>query len=184
MAAWLRELRLLAEAEYHGRRVVATLATVGLDGSPRARVVIVRSMFEDGSVLTTTSSLSEKVPQIKANASAEMVFWFPQERQQFRVRGQVEFVTEPGLMRATWDDLGDSSRATFFWPEAGLPRHDSQQFLKKVEEATAPPDTFVVLRLRANEVESLDLNEHPHLRRRWRLLDRAQDQWQMDTITP
>src|SRR5207248_243221 len=94
MADWLKDLRLLAEAEFHAQRILASLATVAPDGSPRTRMVIVRGIFEDGSVVITTSAASEKVAQVQANAAAEMLFWFPHERQQFRLRGKVELIRE------------------------------------------------------------------------------------------
>src|SRR5690349_1220944 len=95
MAEWMNELVLLAEAEYHARRIVATLATIDIDGvTPRARTVFVRWMDTNtNDIWITTDLRSAKAPQLRANPRAELAFWTPHERQQFRITGRIEIVT-------------------------------------------------------------------------------------------
>src|SRR5436305_8368776 len=107
MAQWMEELVLLAEAEYHARRIVATLASVDVDGvTPRARTVFVRWMdTHTNDVWITTDLRSAKVPQLRANPRAELVFWTPHERQQFRITGRVEVLSAGPIPADTWQQM-------------------------------------------------------------------------------
>ena len=93
----MKELMLVAEAEYHARRVVATLATVDPTGQPHARTVIIRRLDAgQDSVWITSDARSDKVAHLAANPLAELLFWLPHERQQFRLRCRARSCTRPG----------------------------------------------------------------------------------------
>jgi pyridoxamine 5'-phosphate oxidase len=70
-----------------------TLATVGADGAPSARIVLLKALDERGFVFYTNLG-SRKGKELTANARAALVFhWAPLERQ-VRVEGTVERVTD------------------------------------------------------------------------------------------
>ncbi len=70
-----------------------TLATVGADGAPSARIVLLKALDERGFVFYTNLG-SRKGKELAANARAALVFhWAPLERQ-VRVEGTVERVTD------------------------------------------------------------------------------------------
>ncbi|MDB4930813.1 MAG: Pyridoxine/pyridoxamine 5-phosphate oxidase [Myxococcaceae bacterium] len=69
-----------------------TLATVGAGGAPRARVVLLKALDEEGFVFFTNYD-SDKGRELDAGGAAALVFlWLPLERQ-VRVEGSVERVT-------------------------------------------------------------------------------------------
>ena len=177
----MKELSLLMEAEFHSRHMVATLATVDADGGPRARMVIIRRLDErDDSIWITTNARSGKISQLERCARAELVCWAPNERQQFRVRGHVKIVREGALREEMWVGLSDPARGTFFRPTPGEVRRAGETFVKEVTSEVKAPETFVLLGLRATEVEALELNETPHRRRRWK----ESEGWRMEAINP
>jgi PPOX class probable FMN-dependent enzyme len=181
MSEWMQELLLLAAAEYHGRPIVATLATADAGGSPRARMVIVRRFDgHDNSIWMTTDNRSEKMAHLHANPAAELVLWTPHERQQFRVRGHADIVRDGAMRLEMWSDLSEQSRATFFWPQPGEPRSTNDRFVDAISSAVPPPETFVLLALRPTDVDALELNESPHRRRRWK----QTNGWQVELINP
>ena len=180
MTDWMQELIVLVEAEFHSRRIVATLATVETDGSPRARMVVVRSFNEgDNTLWMTTDSRSCKMGQLQVQPQAEIVFWTPHERQQFRLRGRVEIVREGAARQQLWEGLNDSARALFFWPKPGAPRVEGTEFVQGVPTGPAPAE-FVMLIFKPTVVEALELNEIPHRRRRWC----ETDGWKMQLLNP
>ncbi len=70
-----------------------TLATVGADGAPSARIVLLKALDARGFVFYTNLG-SRKGKELAANARAALVFhWAPLERQ-VRVEGTVERVTD------------------------------------------------------------------------------------------
>ena len=182
MAEWMDELILLAEAEYHARRIVATLATLDVDGvTPRARTVFVRWMdARTNDIWISTDLRSAKVPQLRANPRAELCFWTPHERQQFRIGGRIEIVTSGQMLADVWQQMSDAARALFFWPQPGAPRRPGEKFPAAVSAATAAPEHFAILVLHPDEAETLELNDTPHRRRCWR----AANNWQVELINP
>jgi pyridoxamine 5'-phosphate oxidase len=181
MMDWMQELRLVCEAEYRARPIVATMATANRDGQPHARIVIVR-LFDpgEGILWIATDRRSEKINELAACPVAELVFWAPQERHQFRVRGRVSIVTAGVEREEIWAGMKARSRAMFLWPPPGEPRCADGDFAKELDGEGPIPDTFVALSLKATEVDSLELNETPHRRRRWR----ASENWQVEAINP
>jgi pyridoxamine 5'-phosphate oxidase len=177
MAEWMKELTTLAEAEFHARRIVATLATIDPAGRPRARTVFIRWFDEaETTIWITTDARSPKVQDLSRTAVGELVIWTPHERQQFRLLGPVEVVRSGPVREELWSQLQDASRAMFFGPAPGDPFDQAASFPTTVAQDAPVPDTFVLLALRPTEVESLELNYTPHRRRRWRRDERWQTQ--------
>jgi pyridoxamine 5'-phosphate oxidase len=69
-----------------------TLATVGSDGQPSARVVLLRGHDERGFVFYTNYE-SRKAAELEANPQAAMLFWWRDLRRQIRIEGQVARVS-------------------------------------------------------------------------------------------
>mgnify|MGYP002636829301 CR=1 FL=1 len=67
------------------------LATVGPDGRPSARVVLLKHLDQAGLVFYTNYS-SRKAAELDAHPAASVVFWWPELERQVRVEGQVEKV--------------------------------------------------------------------------------------------
>jgi pyridoxamine 5'-phosphate oxidase len=70
-----------------------TLATVGPDGMPSGRVVLLKDVDERGFVFYTNLE-SRKARELAANPRASLCFWWPPLEQQVRIEGAVE--TVPG----------------------------------------------------------------------------------------
>lgn len=69
-----------------------TLATVGADGLPSARIVLLKGLDEQGFVFYTNYE-SRKAQDLAANPAAVLVFWWPPLERQVRIEGQVEKVS-------------------------------------------------------------------------------------------
>ncbi|MGE0566115.1 MAG: pyridoxamine 5'-phosphate oxidase [Pseudolabrys sp.] len=69
-----------------------TLATVGEDGHPDARIVLLKGRDERGFVFYTNTT-SQKGRELGAHPAAALVFYWKSLNRQIRVRGTVEQVT-------------------------------------------------------------------------------------------
>jgi pyridoxamine 5'-phosphate oxidase len=69
-----------------------TLATVKKDGSPDARMVLLKGIDGD-SISFFTNYRSEKAGDLKTNPGAACCFWWPELERQVRLRGGVEMVS-------------------------------------------------------------------------------------------
>jgi pyridoxamine 5'-phosphate oxidase len=148
-----------------------TLATVDARGGAAARTVVCRRVTAQGDFYLFADARSEKVAQVRENASAEMVFWLPRRREQFRVKGKITLAADPALRSAFWAELSASARAMYLWPTPGSALDDAAPFPRAVDASHAVPETFAVLLLSPGAIEALDLNAHPHDRRRWERAD-------------
>ncbi|MDT0631648.1 pyridoxamine 5'-phosphate oxidase [Rubrivirga sp. S365] len=70
-----------------------TLATVGADGAPSARVVLLKGVDERGFAFYTNYE-SRKGRELDASGRAALVFWWPALERQVRVEGRVERVAD------------------------------------------------------------------------------------------
>jgi pyridoxamine 5'-phosphate oxidase len=68
-----------------------TLATVGPDGRPSARVVLLKG-FDEGGFVFFTNYESRKGRELAAGSGAALVFYWPELERQVRVEGVVERV--------------------------------------------------------------------------------------------
>lgn len=71
---------------------VMTLSTVGADGQPRGRVVLLKGMDENGFSFYTNYD-SKKGAELKQNPKAALTFFWMELERQVRIEGEVEFVS-------------------------------------------------------------------------------------------
>ncbi|MBZ8179131.1 pyridoxamine 5'-phosphate oxidase [Oscillatoria salina] len=69
-----------------------TLATANLDGTPSARIVLLKD-FDEQSFVFYTNYSSYKGQQLADNARAALVFWWAELERQVRIAGRVEKVS-------------------------------------------------------------------------------------------
>ncbi len=86
------ELYAVAQQTYPSEPNAALLATVGDDGRPSARVVLIKSVDERGFVFYTNLE-SRKGRDLRAHPVAAICFYWPALAQQVRAEGGVEPVT-------------------------------------------------------------------------------------------
>jgi PPOX class probable FMN-dependent enzyme len=181
MVQWMHDLQVLLDAEFIKRPIVASLATVDTEGKPHSRMMVIRRVDEpEQCIWMTTDSRSEKVKELKNQPTAELLIWAASERQQFRLRGSMRIHTDGAVRQAIWEQLRGDTRATFSWPPPGLPRNAADEFASSIAATAPPPSNFLTLSLHPDDVESLELNDHPHRRRRWH----AADGWKVIDINP
>jgi pyridoxamine 5'-phosphate oxidase len=182
MNEWLNLLRESLASESADRPAVMTLATLSRNGSPRARCVVCRAIDDDGSIWFVSDARSKKNQQIKLDRRVEAVFWLANLKRQFRIRGEARVIgaPEPRAIEL-WKHLPDSTRAMFAWPAPGEPRQSSDDsFRTSLSVDVSPPATFEAIAIHPSLVETLDLNEHPHRRLRFR----RKHGWGAEQINP
>ncbi|MEA5418863.1 pyridoxamine 5'-phosphate oxidase [Spirulina sp. CCNP1310] len=69
-----------------------TLATVGLDGRPAARIVLLKGLGPEGLVFYTNYE-SRKGEELAAHPWGALVFWWPELERQVRIEGAVERIS-------------------------------------------------------------------------------------------
>ncbi|MBE9050414.1 pyridoxamine 5'-phosphate oxidase family protein [Nostocales cyanobacterium LEGE 11386] len=184
----------IARALHRNRSLVYArylqLATVKENGRPANRTVVFRGFLEETNQLKfITDSRSDKVYQIQQQPWAEICWYFPNTREQFRISGCLTLVkgdnSHPTLQPAritTWQELSDAARLQFAWPHPGKPRVDeSAAFKPPPPNPTQPVPNFCLLLLDPVQVDHLELRGEPQNRR---IYSRDEQQWSIQEINP
>ncbi len=121
-----------------------TLATVGADGRPAARVMLLRAVEERGLSFFTNYE-SRKGRELEANPCAAMCFWWSELDRQVRIEGRIERCPEA----ESAEYFGKRPRGSRIaaWASAQSSRIESRAALiRSVEEQENKFDTDVVPR--------------------------------------
>ena len=66
-----------------------TLATVGADGAPSARMVLLKEVDDDGAFVFYTNRMGRKGHEITTNPRVALVFWWEPLERQVRIEGTI-----------------------------------------------------------------------------------------------
>ncbi|GAP97117.1 Npun_F5749 family FMN-dependent PPOX-type flavoprotein [Leptolyngbya sp. NIES-2104] len=167
----------------------AQLATVRPDGKPANRTIVFRGFLEDTNQLKfVTDDRSEKPKQIEHCPWAELCWYFPNTREQFRFAGKLSLIdhTNPDekLQKARqliWQELSDSAQLQFAWEHPGQPRAASETFSPPAPGQTDPLPQFCLLLLDPTDVDHLELRGDPQNRHQYHLNENG---WTVEEVNP
>ncbi|MEH1822487.1 MAG: Npun_F5749 family FMN-dependent PPOX-type flavoprotein [Nostoc sp.] len=185
----------IAHALHRNRSLVYArylqLATVQANGRPANRTLVFRGFLEDTNQLKFITDIrSAKADQIHKQPWAEVCWYFPNTREQFRITGCLTLVSGDDsdqvlqLARiAMWQELSDAARLQFAWPHPGKPRVETPEaFAPPAPEPIQPVPNFCLLLLEPVEVDHLELRGEPQ--NRWLYRRDDQQDWSSQTINP
>ncbi|MBD2343592.1 Npun_F5749 family FMN-dependent PPOX-type flavoprotein [Anabaena subtropica] len=184
----------IAHALHRNRTLVYArylqLATVRANGHPANRTVVFRGFLKDTNQLKfITDARSEKIDQIQQQPWAEVCWYFPNTREQFRLTGQLTLVgndeSYPHLQTAritTWQELSDPARLQFAWPHPSQPREDQAAFNPPPPDTQKPVGNFCLLLLEPTQVDHLELRGEPQ--NRWLYHRDDNQEWSTQAVNP
>ncbi|MBG1257804.1 Npun_F5749 family FMN-dependent PPOX-type flavoprotein [Nostoc commune] len=185
----------IAHALHRNRSLVYArylqLATVQPNGRPANRTLVFRGFLEDTNQLKfITDTRSAKADQIQQQPWAEVCWYFPNTREQFRITGCLTLVSsddsDQDLQPARitmWQELSDAARLQFAWPHPGKPRvKEAEAFEPPAPDAVQPGPNFCLLLLDPVQVDHLELRGEPQ--NRWLYRRDDQQEWSSQEINP
>ncbi|QMS89367.1 pyridoxamine 5'-phosphate oxidase family protein [Nostoc edaphicum CCNP1411] len=185
----------IAHALHRNRSLVYArylqLATLQANGRPANRTLVFRGFLEDTNQLRfITDNRSAKADQIQQQPWAEVCWYFPNTREQFRITGCLTLVSgddshqnlQPARI-AMWQELSDAARLQFGWPYPGKPRiQEAGAFEASPPDPVEPVPNFCLLLLDPVQVDHLELRGEPQ--NRWLYHRNDQQQWTNEAINP
>ncbi len=153
------------------------LATVRPDGKPANRTLVFRGFLDETNQLKfVTDDRSEKPEQIAQNSWAEVCWYFPSTREQFRLTGTLRLIGATELdeklqkaRQSAWQELSDSARVQFAWAHPRQARAEAETFSPPMPSQVEPLPQFCLLLLEPIEVDHLELRGEPQNRRIYEL---------------
>jgi PPOX class probable FMN-dependent enzyme len=164
------------------------LATISPKGFPTNRTVVFRGFLDGTNYLKIiTDTRSEKLIHLQQNPLAEICWYFAKTREQFRIRGKIELITEKNQefnhwREETWQQLSDNAKQQFYWPHPGKTLTETSQEKDFTFDDEKPVNNFCLLLFNPQRVDHLELRHNPHHRHLY-LLD-LQNQWFVEKINP
>ncbi|MGL6044305.1 MAG: pyridoxamine 5'-phosphate oxidase family protein [Sandaracinobacteroides sp.] len=110
--AW--ELLALGARDRQAPWRTPVLATAGLDGAPRARILVLRGVDPAAAMLWLHSDgRAGKIADMAAEPRVALVFWDPARQLQLRVEGEALLETDPGRLDASWARVPPDARRNY-----------------------------------------------------------------------
>ncbi len=164
------------------------LATVGKDGAPSARVVLLRAVGE-GRLVFFTSYISRKGEELKDNPRAAVVFHWPKLSRQVRAEGSIEMATAEES-DAYFQSRSRESRVAAWASEQSkviperrwLEERWSEYDTRFRDDVPRPPD-WGGYRLRVRVMEFWQSREH-RLHDRLRYTLEESGEWRIERLGP
>lgn len=185
---------LITRALHKNRSLVyaryVQLATVRENGLPANRTVVFRGFLDNTNQLKFITDIrSEKAEQILKQPAAEICWYFPNTREQFRITGELTLVSadsHPHLQLARikmWQELSDAARLQFAWPTPGQMRITTPEaFTPPAPDSIQPVENFCLLLLEPTQVDHLELRGEPQ--NRWVYHRNEKQEWFTEAINP
>lgn len=159
------------------------LATVAADGTPRVRTLVFRGWAEPAALDLLTDGRSAKPTELAWQPAVEICWLLPRARSQFRLRGTLVTLPTDGAWSERmlhWQRLTPEGRSLWAWPPPAEPFDPTAPFPQHLPDDAPMPEHFLLLRIALAQVELLELNGHPHRRRRWQ----AAHGWAEELLNP
>ncbi|MRT30035.1 pyridoxamine 5'-phosphate oxidase family protein [Herbaspirillum sp. CAH-3] len=159
------------------------LATLGLDGAPQLRSIVLREADAlSGRLGFHTDLRSPKLAEIGADGRVAMLAVDLDRHLQLRLNGVAQVVQDAARIHAMWTGARPHTLILYKTPHApGTP-------IAQPEDGHVPPqasgdgfENFALVEVRLERIEWLDLTPNQHRRARF---ERLQDQWQGQWIAP
>lgn len=160
------------------------VATVDKNGKPRNRTMVHRGFWRDSNQIIAISDMrSAKFEDFLCLPEAELCWYFPQTREQYRIAVQVNVYGQSQknddsreakeILQKVWCTLSDGAKGQFYWPapKSEMAQNDGNK-TKTVEQKIPSnmlsskelPKHFAVLIFTPIEVDYLQLKTDPQTR--------------------
>ena len=159
------------------------LASVAADGTPRVRTLVFRGWGGPAALDLLSDGRSAKPAELARQPAVELCWLLPRARCQFRLRGRCLSLPQQQEQRQRqhhWQALSGAGRALWSWPPPGEPLDQRASFPPFLPPEAPLPAHLLLLRIALDQVELLELGDHPHRRRRWR----QSSGWRQEDLNP
>jgi pyridoxamine 5'-phosphate oxidase len=185
---------LIARALHRNRSLpyarYAQLATIRPDHKPANRTIVFRGFLNETNQLKfITDARSEKPSQIEHSPWAELCWYFPNTREQFRLTGTLKLVRDAdadellqNARQQMWQELSDSARIQFAWAHPKQPRAEAAAFSPPAPNEVEPLPDFCLVLLDPIQVDHLELRGDPQNRNIYQCNDAGE--WTAEAVNP
>ncbi|MDZ7890975.1 MAG: pyridoxamine 5'-phosphate oxidase family protein [Rhodoferax sp.] len=159
---WQELQRAVVDRHHEWRTPV--LATLGVDGAPQARTVVLRHADSGRAVLHIyTDSRSPKVAELEAAPQVSLVFWSKRLSWQLRMRAQATVQRSGPEVDAVWARISTSAAAGDYL-SAQAPGAVLDTAAEGHSKGVSGPHHLALIKLQVLEIDWLELARSGHRR--------------------
>lgn len=149
------------------------MATVGADGTPDARVVVLRSATRSAGALEVyTDRRSKKVKDLESCPSVTICAWLPKADLQVRIKS-LGTIASGSEVLPLWQSMSETARRVY----GGVPAPGMLLAHPSAFGIRPDPADLAVLRFAISEIETLHLGREMHRRARFQRDDAWAGAW-------
>lgn len=167
MTAW--DMIAAGAEDRHAASHTVTLATVGTDGAPRARIVVLRGCSPDARHLRVhTDRRSAKVDELAAEPRCSVLHYDPEAKIQVRLDARATVTIDGGDWMDAWAATQGFSRECYRVTDpSGAPLTHPSDARFSADATNDGADNFAVILITVDAVEWLYLHNEGHRRARF-----------------
>ncbi len=156
-----------------GHAGLATLATIGADGGPELRQVVLRRADRAaGRIEVFTDAATPKVAEVRANRLVSLLLWHPADQLQIRLRGEAEVIGCEAAL-PDWQAMSEAQRGNYGTvPPPGTPIDASRAFCRVPD-----PARLAILRIMLSGIDAVHLARPVDCRAVYARSDDWRGQW-------
>ncbi len=170
-----------------------TIATVGADGSPQARIVVFRKfLHEERKLIFHTDLRSPKIEEIRADPRISWLFYHPGEKLQFRIAGEATIHDDENdalklkQWQATWAFgrrcyMGEAPSLIVAEATSGMSA-ELENREPTIEESEVGFPNFAVVSTQIISIDCLELHAKGHRRSLFKWYENGEPE--MNWLTP
>ena len=152
-----------------------TIATIGIDGSPQARIIVFRKFLPDERILLFHTDLrSPKIVEIERDRKITWLFYHPNEKIQVRISGKakIHFDANDTLKLKQWQGTWNFGRRCYMGEAPSQIAQSATsgmcEAIAEVEPTTEESEVgftnFAVISTKINSIDCLELHAKGHRR--------------------
>ncbi|MDG3583872.1 MULTISPECIES: pyridoxamine 5'-phosphate oxidase family protein [Galbibacter] len=137
-----------------------TMATIGINHSPRLRTVVLREVQDDLALTIYTDKRSKKVTHLKENNNVCLLFFNHNEMLQLKVDGKAFLEADEKIIQHGWKQVKVSSKKDYSTsrdPGTKIKDPEMIEYLENVNH-------FAIIHIIPSKIEYLQLKKDKHIR--------------------
>ncbi|MCF8716411.1 pyridoxamine 5'-phosphate oxidase family protein [Joostella atrarenae] len=154
-----------------------TMATIGINKSPRLRTVVLREVKEDLTLKIFTDKRSKKVTHIKENNNVCLLFFDHNKMLQLKVDGKAYLEQDEKTIEEIWKQIRIGSKKDYLTTQEPGAKIKDPEMIEYLDTS----NHFAIVHIIPSKIEYLELKKEKHIRA---LFSKEENTWEGSFIVP
>ncbi|QLE02959.1 pyridoxamine 5'-phosphate oxidase family protein [Galbibacter sp. BG1] len=154
-----------------------TMATIGINNSPRLRTVVLRNVKDDLTISLFTDRRSKKVTHLKENNNVCLLFFNHNDMLQLKIDGKAFLEQDEKVLSKAWKKMKEASKNDYRTTQEPGSKVKDPEMIEYLDTS----NHFAIVHIIPSKIEYLELKKDKHVRA---LFSKEESQWEGSYIVP